>query len=225
MARFDRNNGNVLSPWRLALALALLVSQAQALYFYLNAGETRCFLEELPQDTIVVGHYKGEEWAVDDNKWIINDRLGIQITVEETETEERVVNTRGLAEGKFVFTSHVSGDHSICLRSNYTGGWFSTPRVRMHLDIAVGEAKVDEESEKTHISDLASKVRELNKKLEDIRKEQQYQREREHDFRTLSDKANSGAVWWSVIQISVLLGTCFWQLRTLRTWFRKQKLI
>lgn len=47
-----------------------------------QAGETRCFLEELPQDTIVVGHYKAEEWAVDDNKWIINDRLGIQITVD-----------------------------------------------------------------------------------------------------------------------------------------------
>lgn len=47
-----------------------------------QAGETRCFLEELPQDTIVVGHYKAEEWAVDDSKWIINDRLGIQITVE-----------------------------------------------------------------------------------------------------------------------------------------------
>ena len=42
---------------------------------------------------------------------------------QETETEERIVNTRGLAEGKFVFTSHVSGDHSICLKSNYTGGW------------------------------------------------------------------------------------------------------
>ena len=49
---------------------------------YGQAGETRCFLEELPQDTIVVGHYKAEEWAVDDSKWIINDRLGIQITVE-----------------------------------------------------------------------------------------------------------------------------------------------
>ncbi|CAD6579041.1 MAG: emp24p/erv25p- protein [Cyphobasidiales sp. Tagirdzhanova-0007] len=206
--------------------------------------------DKLPQDTIVVGHYKAEEWNPDDSKWIINDRLGIQITVDETESEERVVNTRGLAEGKFVFTSHVAGDHSICLRSNYTGGWFQTPRVRLHLDIAqvhlitislqsaqllirtlivavhsVGEAKVDEESERTHVSDLATKVRDLNKKLEDIRKEQQFQREREHDFRTLSDRANSGAVWWSVLQIVVLLGTCVWQMRTLRTWFIKEKLI
>lgn len=47
-----------------------------------QAGETRCFLEELPQDTIVVGHYKAEEWQPEDNKWIINDRLGIQITVD-----------------------------------------------------------------------------------------------------------------------------------------------
>ena len=47
-----------------------------------QAGDTRCFLEELPQDTIVVGHYKAEEWEADSNKWGINDRLGIQITVE-----------------------------------------------------------------------------------------------------------------------------------------------
>lgn len=84
-----------------AALLALLFSQAHALYFYLQvslnklqrddlailtcewqAGETRCFLEELPKDTIVVGHYKAEEWTVDDARWIINDRLGIQITVE-----------------------------------------------------------------------------------------------------------------------------------------------
>lgn len=84
---------------------------------------------------------------------------------------------------------------------------------------------MDEEAERSHVTDLASKVRELNKKLEDIRKEQQYQREREHDFRALSDRANRGAVWWSVLQIAVLLGTCFWQMRTLRTWFIKEKLI
>jgi len=214
-----------VTPLNLLAAALLLAVQTRALYFYLQAGETRCFLEELPQDTIVVGHYKAEEYTVQDNKWIINDRLGIQITVDETETEERVVNTRGAPEGKFVFTSHSAGDHSICLRSNYTGGWFSTPRVRMHLDIAVGEAKVDEESERTHVNDLASKVRELNKKLEDIRKEQQFQREREHDFRTISDKANRGAFYWSLLQITVLLGTCIWQMRTLRIWFHKQKLI
>jgi len=52
----------------------------------LQAGDTRCFLEELPLDTIVVGHYKAEEWAQEENKWILNDRLGIQITVDVRKT-------------------------------------------------------------------------------------------------------------------------------------------
>ncbi len=38
----------------LGACLALAQSSA-ALYFYLDAGANKCFLEELPKDTIVVG--------------------------------------------------------------------------------------------------------------------------------------------------------------------------
>lgn len=135
-----------------------------------------------------------------------------------------MVNTRGLPEGKFTFTSHEPGDHTICLQSNYTGGWFSTPQVRMHLDIAVGEAKVDEEGEREHVKDLAAKVHDLNARLADIRREQQFQREREAEFRVLSERTNSRAVWWSVFQLVVLAATCYWQLRYLRKFFESKKL-
>jgi hypothetical protein len=143
---------------------------------------------------------------------------------QEVDTGDKVVNTRGLPEGKFTFTSHEAGDHTICLRSNYTGGWFSTPSVRMHLDIAVGEAKVDEDGEREHVKDLASKVRDLNSRLADIRREQQFQREREAEFRALSEKTNSRAVWWSLFQLVTLGATCFWQLRHLRLFFESKKL-
>lgn len=66
------------------------------------------------------------------------------------------------------------------------------------------------------MSDLAGKVRDLNSKLEDIRREQQYQREREEDYRDLSEVTNSRAVWYSVAQIIVLVATCAWQLRHLK---------
>jgi hypothetical protein len=196
-----------------------------------------------------IGHYKAEEWTEASKTWAMNDQLGVQIVVavrpfypfklrllpdkadhwsfldeQEVETGEKVVNTRGLPEGKFTFTSHEAGDHTICLRSNYTGGWFSTPQVRMHLDIAVGEAKVDEEGEREHVKDLAAKVRDLNHRLADIRREQQFQREREAEFRLLSEKINSRAVWWSMFQLSVLGATCFWQLRHLRLFFESKKL-
>ena len=89
----------------------------------------------------------------------------------------------------------------------------------MYLDIAVGKARADLDHDRSHVSDVASKVRELNIKLEDIRREQQYQRERESDFRDLSEVTNSRAVWYSVAQIVVLIATCAWQLRHLRVSF------
>jgi len=202
----------------------LLIARVGALYFYLGAGTLKCFLEELPQHTIVVGTYKAEEWSQSENRFILNDRLGIQITVEELESKEQIVSTRGAAQGRFTFTSHESGDHNICLRTNYTAGWFSTPQVRLHLDITVGEAKVDEDNEKDHVNDLAGKVRDLNSRLNDIQREQQFQREREHDFRDLSERTNTRAVWWSILQIIVLFATCAWQLRHLKGFFESKKI-
>lgn len=40
---------------RLLLFLALIQGVANALHFYLDASERRCFIEELPTDTVVEG--------------------------------------------------------------------------------------------------------------------------------------------------------------------------
>ena len=138
------------------------------------------------------------------------------------ESSSPLVNTRGLPEGRFTFTSHDSGDHSICLSPNFASStsWFSpSSHIRFYLDIVVGNTRADTEHDRSHVSEIASKVRELNTKLEDIRREQQYQREREADFRDLSESTNSRAVWYSVAQIVVLILTCTWQLRHLRVSF------
>jgi p24 family protein alpha len=125
------------------------------------------------------------------------------------------VASKGPPEGEFTFTAHDAGDHSICLSTNYTT-WFSSTHIRLYLDINVGASKADFEQDRTHISEVASKVRDLNGKMEDIRREQQYQRERESDFRDLSENTNTKAVWYSVAQIIVLVATCIWQLRHLK---------
>lgn len=41
------------------LGLALLSSHAQALYFYIDGPTQKCFFEELPKDTLVVGMAHG----------------------------------------------------------------------------------------------------------------------------------------------------------------------
>lgn len=91
------------------------------------------------------------------------------------------------------------------------------PQVRLHLDVIIGEAKPDNShADRGHITDLASRVDDLNAKLKDIRKEQQFQREREAEFRDESEKTNARAVLYSAVQGVVLVAACVWQLRTLR---------
>jgi len=136
---------------------------------------------------------------------------------QEMESDHTVVATRGPSEGHFTFTSHDAGDHSICLSTNYSSSWFGpTAHIRLHLDVVVGSTKPNLDHDRSHVSVLASRLRDLNIKIEDIRREQQYQRERESDFRDLSETTNSRAVWYSVAQIIVLILTCAWQLRHLR---------
>jgi p24 family protein alpha len=128
-----------------------------------------------------------------------------------------VANTRGPPDGRFTFTSHDAGDHSICLSTNYSSSWFGpTAHIRLHLDLVVGSTKPNTENDRGHVSTVAARIRDLNIKVEDIRREQQYQRERESDFRNLSEGTNSRAVWYSIAQILVLLLTCAWQLQHLR---------
>lgn len=194
------------------------------LYFYLDPRETKCFYEELPNDTVVVGHYMAEVWDRDNQRFVIKNDLGINIVVQEVKDKHTVTSSLGPAEGKFAFTSHEAGDHSICLSTRLTSNEAkSLPmddhhhQVRMHIDIIIGEAKPDNShADRAHIKDLAARVKDLNDRLRDVRKEQQFQREREAEFRDASEKANSRAVYWSIIQAVTLVATCAWQARHLK---------
>ncbi|KAI9464201.1 emp24/gp25L/p24 family/GOLD-domain-containing protein [Boletus coccyginus] len=203
------------------LPLLHLLTIVNALHFYLDANEKRCFIEELPSDTVVEGHYRALEWREKAQGYVLEPDLGIVVEVEEMETGHSVVQTRGPPDSRFTFTSHESGDHQICLSTNYTS-WFSNTHIKLYLDIIVGNTKADAERDRSHVSELAGKVRDLNQKLEDIRREQQYQRERESDFRDLSEGTNSKAVWYSLLQIVVLVLTCTWQLKHLKRFFQER---
>ena len=84
--------------------LFLFISVANALHFYLDANERRCFIEELPTDTVVegkhhhlnvcllsgafshslslpIGHYRALEWSEQGQVYSINEQLGILVEV------------------------------------------------------------------------------------------------------------------------------------------------
>jgi hypothetical protein len=69
------------------------------------------------------------------------------------------------------------GEHVICLYSNSTA-WFGGAQLRVHLDIEVGEHAIDytEIASKEKLTELQLRVRQLLDQVEQITKEQNYQR-------------------------------------------------
>lgn len=64
------------------LGLTSLAQVTQALYFFLDGTTQKCFYEELPKDTLVVGHYTAEEFDDQRNAWWKHDGISIFITVD-----------------------------------------------------------------------------------------------------------------------------------------------
>ncbi|RBA11899.1 hypothetical protein FPRO05_03349 [Fusarium proliferatum] len=154
------------------LPLLSLSAAANALHFFIDGTTPRCFYEELPKDTLVVGHYTAED----------------------------------------------SGRTSWLSSKNPNGG------IKLTLDLVIGETNQIESSDKGKIQDITSRVKDLNARLADIRREQVFQREREAEFRDQSESTNARVIRWIIIQLIVLGITCTWQLSHLRSFFIKQKL-
>jgi p24 family protein alpha len=64
------------------LPLSVLLIPVQSLYFYIEGTTPKCFYEELPKDTLVVGHYTAEEFNADHNTYVKSDWLNIYISVD-----------------------------------------------------------------------------------------------------------------------------------------------
>ncbi|KAL6865973.1 emp24p/erv25p- protein [Amphichorda felina] len=214
------------------LPLLMLASVAQALYFFVDASEPKCFYEDLPKDTLVVGHYAAEEWDERSKAWQQHQGITIYISVEEIfDNNHRVVSQRGSSSGRFTFSAAESGNHKICFTPSSTSGrsgWTSVSKpnggIKLQLDVVIGETNEIERTDKSKLEDITTRIRDLAARLKDIKREQVFQREREAEFRDQSETTNGRVVRWILIQLAVLGVTCAWQLSHLRSFFIKQKL-
>ncbi|OAQ29671.1 hypothetical protein K457DRAFT_137551 [Linnemannia elongata AG-77] len=215
-----------VTRWSICLLVLLsILPSVFGLYFYLEGSEQKCFTEELPKETMVIGEYTAEEWSEEHNKFIHNKEVGIEVIVDELPSGNRIYSQKLSPKGQFKFTSAESGQHAICLFTS-TAGWFSSTKIRLNLDLAIRDIMDDatEASEGT-LSDLAQRVRELNHKVNDIRREQSYLRDHEREFRDKSEATNGHTVTWTIVQLVVLAITCAWQMRHLRGFFEARKMI
>lgn len=130
------------------------------------------------------GHYKAERFDTSMNTFTSQSDMAIFISVDEVfDNDHRVVSQKGSSSGRFTFSAADSGDHKICFTPRgapSTGGWLSSGQpvggIKLTLDMAIGETSAIESTDKGKILDLVQRVKDLNGRLQDIRREQIFQR-------------------------------------------------
>jgi hypothetical protein len=102
---------------------------------------------------------------------------------EVFDNDHRVVSQKGSSAGRFTFSAADSGDHKICFTpssSSGGSGWLSALHpmggIKLTLDLAIGETSAIESKDKGKMNDIVQKVKDLNGRLQDIRREQVFQR-------------------------------------------------
>jgi len=208
------------------LLICLYFEFGHALYFHIGETERKCFIEEIPDETNVIVNYKVELYDPRSGGYMPSSP-GIGMHVEVRDPDDKMLLSRVYSsEGKISFTSHTPGEHVICMYSN-SSAWFSGSQLRVHLDIQVGEHAVNygEVVQKEKLSELQLRIRQLLDQVEQITKEQNYQRYREERFRQTSESTNSRVLWWSVTQTAVLLAMGAWQMKHLKGFFEAKKLV
>jgi len=130
------------------------------------------------------GHYTITQYEPADNKFHTEDSLGLFITVEEVfDHNHRIVSQKGSAKGRFTFSAADSGEHRLCFAptnwhnsGSYVVGGQEVGTIKVEIDMAIGETSAIESTDKGTIADIVTKVRDLNGRLGDIRREQVFQR-------------------------------------------------
>lgn len=209
-----------------ALVLVLTALPSSGLYILIQEGHQRCFLEEVPPSTLVVGTYENLDYHVLESTPTQHVRNGEtpRIVVSMLDPQGLTLASHMTTQtGKFSFTSQVGGEHLICVKSEPPTRLGRT--FRFSFEVEAGDRAIDYSNvaKQEHLSAIEVEIRKLNDIISGVRQEQDYQRKREEQFRDATEGVNSKVVWWSMIQLVVLIVVGVSQTVTLKRFFKSKK--
>jgi hypothetical protein len=76
--------------YSIIIFLIFSIIQVQSLYFHIKETEKKCFIEEVPDETLVVGKYKVQIFDRDSNQYL-QTSPGIGMHVEVKDPEQKIV--------------------------------------------------------------------------------------------------------------------------------------
>jgi hypothetical protein len=83
--------------------------------------ETRCFLEEMPKETMMTANYHAmmlSNFKGMDTDILQDTTAGLGVQIKITDPDNKIILERTYgSRGKFAFTTHKPGNHKMCLRT------------------------------------------------------------------------------------------------------------
>ncbi|CAR28686.1 hypothetical protein ZYGR_0U00440 [Zygosaccharomyces rouxii] len=203
--------------------LVVLVSLplSRGLHFYLKSGQVKCFYENLSLGNLMIGDIDG--YVEREDTFVEDPDLRLTVSVDESfDSNHRVMNQKNAHTGDFTFTALDTGEHRICIMPSYPQ---EDARLRIFMELDITNMRLLDTRRKDDERTAKQRVLQMVRRLEVIRLEQKDIRKKEALFRNQSESANSKILRWSCLQVLGLVIMCVLQLRYLKNFFVKQKVI
>lgn len=206
----------------IVFSILILSHLVKSTHIYMNSGETRCFYKRLMTGELLIGDI---DTSVDkDGHFVEDSQVQVHITIDETfDKDERVLNQKNPYSGDFMFAALEEGEHRICIEPEYTIN--TKARIRVLINFEIKNKNILDSKQRDAAESLKNRIQQLSQRLHTLRSQQNTIRENEATFRDESEGANSKIASWSIIQILVLIVVCWFQLRYLKNFFVKQKIL
>ncbi|KAL6067580.1 Transmembrane emp24 domain-containing protein 9 [Balamuthia mandrillaris] len=162
----------------MGLWVSLSAADPEGMFVYLNEGNKKCFLEEVPVNTLVQIKFTGKITSGEAPE--SGDPLGITVSVEAP--DQSITQRQMDLQGRHAFTAGISGEHKICLEINRQR-WFGrgiTVELDLSIETGVRATNYEELANKEHLSALEISIRRLNDAVRSIIAESTKRNERQH---------------------------------------------
>mmetsp|Transcript_72559 Transcript_72559/g.84286 ORF Transcript_72559/g.84286 Transcript_72559/m.84286 type:complete len:215 (+) Transcript_72559:22-666(+) len=202
----------------LLLVVSHLVASVNAFAFDLQVKKSRCFTEEIPT---------GVEVKI---QFAALPGYAQYVDVKLTDPHNKIIwEESGVDKSAFSDTVQVGGDYALCFYSRVVPGAKVTEGSKrtINLEFLLGTETHDYRSLATreHLKPLELNLRVMEDTVRSLHSEYTYYKEREEEMRNTNEHMNAKVMWMTVGVMVLIVIFSLWQIRHLKHYFRKKRMI
>ena len=106
-----------------------MLQAASGMYLTMKEGQAKCFIEEIPKDTLLVANFKCEDaprtpynTVGGQQETLAQKTFGMTVTIRDP-LDQIVYTHNHMRDDKLAFTSATGGEHTICFVTS-SSTWF-----------------------------------------------------------------------------------------------------